>query len=390
MEKRGFHWRRGGGLSRYPWGIGPSLLSACILVSAGVSAADPITQAQLDSGWVSAFDGKTLNGFYTILGGNAPNNDPVKNPDGTFSVRASDSSIHASGTPTGHIITNKIYSHYRVRIREKFDKVGDLQQNAGMLYHARIEGPRLFGAYPRSIEYQGQKRGMGEIWTIGNVYVNTTIDSTKDKHQYKVGGKMVAHGNPDGRQCLGSSVPYSDGAWNVMEALVRGSDSAVHTVNGTIVFRCWKMRWSDKDDPKDMANMLSEGSIALQSEGAGVAYKDYMFMELDPATGRPVNAKPTLAGSFPSIGPGNLLRAEPRQGGWVIRYSISGGSEVQGARTSALLTIRTLDGRMLDRLVLPGSTGEIWWTGAAKAAGSPVVMQEDFSGMSVLAASMAR
>ncbi|GEM_PF-2857915 len=349
------------------------------------ASADTITQAQKDSGWVSAFDGKTLNGFYTILGGDAPNNDPVKNPDGTFSVRASDSSIHASGSPTGHIVTKKLYSHYRVRIREKFDKLGDLQQNAGMLYHARIEGPRLFGAYPRSIEYQGQKRGMGEIWTIGNVYVNTTVDSTKTQHQYKPGGKMVAHGNPDGRQCLGSSVPYIDGAWNTMEALVRGSDSAVHTVNGTIVFRCWKMRWSDKDDPKDMSNMLSEGSIALQSEGAGVAYKDYMFMELDPATGKPINAKPTLAGGFPAAGRGNLLsvlRADSRAGGWMIRYALPAGGNARGGNR---LSIRSLDGRMLDQLALPGEAGQVYWAGAARASG-PLVLQVANSGLSVMTA----
>jgi hypothetical protein len=328
--------------------------------------AQQITQAQKDSGWVSAFDGKTLNGFYTILGGNAPNNDPDKNPDGTFSVRASDSSIHATGSPTGHIITKKLYSHYRVRIREKFDKPGDPGQNAGMLYHARIEGPRLFGAYPRSIEYQGQKRGMGEIWTIGNVYVNTTVDSTKTQHQYKAGGKMVAHGNPDGRQCLGSSVPYLDSAWNVMEALVRGSDSAVHTVNGVVVFRCWKMRWSEKDDPKDMANMLSEGSVALQSEGAAVSYRDYMFMELDPATGRPVNAKPVIAGEFRPQGAGNLLRAESRNGGWIIQYAFP--SAFRSAGETVRLSIRALDGRMLDQLLLPGTSGEVHWDGRGAAA----------------------
>jgi hypothetical protein len=372
-------------LSRFavPGRLAPHAALA-IVISVGSASAQQITPAQIDSGWVSAFDGKTLAGFYTTLGGDAPNNDPVKNPDGTFSVRASDSSIHASGSPTGHIYTKKIYSHYRVRIREKFDKPGDLNQNAGMLYHVRIEGPRLFGAYPRSIEYQGQKRGMGEIWTIGNVFVNTTVDSTKEKHQYKSGGKAVVHGNPDGRQCLGSSVPYVDGAWNVMEALVRGSDSAVHSVNGTVVFKCWKMRWSEKDDPKDMANMLSSGSIALQSEGAGVAYRDYMFMELDPATGRALNAKPTLAGAFTPAGPGNLLRAEARQGGWIIRYARNGAGAWNGK--AGALSIRTLDGRELDQIELPGPSGEVYWPGAAKASGRALVWWDANSGLSVLTA----
>ena len=342
-----------------------------------------ITQAQIDSGWVSAFDGKTLNGFYTILGGGAPNNDPDKNPDGTFSVRASDSSIHATGSPTGHIVTKKLYSHFRVRIREKFDKLGDMNQNAGMLYHLRIEGPRLFGAYPRSIEYQGQKRGMGEIWTIGNVYVNTTVDSTMTQHKYKPGGKMVAHGNPDGRQCLGSSVPYVDGAWNTMEALVRGSDSAVHTVNGTVVFRCWKMRWSDTDDPKDMANPLSSGSIGLQSEGAAVSYRDYMFMELDPVTGKAVHAVPTLAGSFPAPKRGNLLRAEAREGGWIIRYALPDLARQSGE--AGRLSIRSLDGRKIADLDLPGSSGEVFWPGEGGSQHGPLVLQEKLSGTTALA-----
>jgi hypothetical protein len=229
---------------------------------------------------------------------------------------------------------------------------------------------------------------MGEIWTIGNVYVNTTVDSTKKQHQYKAGGKMVAHGNPDGRQCLGSSVPYVDGAWNVMEALVRGSDSAVHTVNGVVVFRCWKMRWSEKDDANDMANMLSSGSIGLQSEGAGVAYRDYMFMELDPATGKPVNAKPTIAEAFPPLERGNLLRAERRDGGWAIRYSIP--AAVLAGGNAAKLVILGLDGRRLDEMKLPGVSGEVYWSGAAGnhgsagAAGAPVVLRETVSGASAL------
>ncbi len=340
---------------RFTLAIAASFASAIALAPTRVRA-EQITQAQRDSGWVSAFDGKTLNGFYTTLGTGAPNNDPVKNPDGTFSVRASDSSIHASGSPTGHIITKQLYSHYRVRIREKFDVAGNPAQNAGMLYHARIEAPRL-GAYPRSIEYQGQKRGMGEIWTISKVWVNTTIDSTLAKHQFKLGGKMVNHGNPDGRQCLGSSVPFKDGEWNVMEATVRGSDSAIHYVNGVLVFKCWKMRWSDTDDPADMSHPLAEGSIALQSEGAGVAYRDYMFMELDPATGRPLHGVPTLAGRFRAAGKGNLLRESDRSGGWVIASGLP-SPDWEG------ITLRSVDGKLMPQRPSSAAAGAVYWKGA--------------------------
>jgi hypothetical protein len=333
--------------------------------------AQQITQAQIDSGWVSAFDGKTLNGFYSIIGSGAPNNDLVKNPDGVFAVRTSDSCIHTEGSPTAHIITKKLYSHYRVRIREKFDKLGETNQNAGMLYHARIEGPRM-GAYPRSIEYQGQKRGMGEIWTISNVWVNTTVDSTMTQHKFKLNGKMVNHGNANGRQCLGSSVPYIDGAWNVMEGYIRGSDSAVHYVNGVVVFKCWKMRWSDKDDPNDMTNMMKEGSIALQAEGAPVSYRDYMFMELDPVTGKAVNGKPTLAEAFTMPSKGNLLRAEARQGGWIIRYSFPTSARLSG--DAGQLSIRSLSGRLITTLSLPGPSGEVYWQGMGANSRGPLLM----------------
>ncbi len=168
-----------------------------------------------------------------------------------------------------------------------------------------------------------------------------------------------------------------------MEALVRGSDSAVHSVNGKIVFRCWKMRWSDKDDPKDMSNMLSSGSIALQSEGAPVSYRDYMFMELDPATGKAIHATPTLAGSLPMRTQGNLLRAEARAGGWIIRYALPDLARLSGE--AGRLSIRSLDGRLIADLDLPGSSGDVFWQGAGNSGYGPLVLRERLSGATALA-----
>jgi hypothetical protein len=184
----------------------------------------------------------------------------------------------------------------------KYDNTGSLWLNSGLIYHTRIEAPRLYGTYPRSIEFQGQKRGMGEAWTISKIFVNTTIDPTSDMHKYKNDGVPVVHGGDDpNRQCLGSSNPFIDGAWNEMEAVVRGSDSSVHIVNGITVFRCTKLRWSDTNDPNDMRQMLGSGALGLQVEGdapnyvAPISYKGYMIMELDSVSGKPVNAKPTTS-----------------------------------------------------------------------------------------------
>jgi hypothetical protein len=138
-----------------------------------VAWSQKIIQSQMDSGWVSLFDGKSLAGFYSINRGDLPNTDLVNRPDGIFSVRSMDSVIRSEGNT------------------------------------------RLYGTYPRSIEFQGQKRGMGEAWTISKIFVTTTTDPTSDKHKYMTDGLLVSHGGDDpNRQCLGSSNPFLDGSWN--------------------------------------------------------------------------------------------------------------------------------------------------------------------------------
>jgi hypothetical protein len=286
------------------------LFLAAALASPSAPWADPLTQAQRDSGWVSLFDGRTLNGFYSINRGEAPRRDLEAHPDGIFSVRASEGIIRSEGLTTAHLVTVKSYSHYRVRVRVKYDKPGDTWLNSGILYHTRIEASRLYGTYPRSIEFQGQKRGMGEAWTIGKVFVNTTVDPSQSQHKYLAGGKPVAHGGEDpNRQCLGGSNPFVDGEWNAMEALVRGADSVAHIVNGVTVFRATRLRWSDANDPDDFSHMLSEGSLAFQVEGdapnyvAPISYKDFAIMELDAVSGLPINGK-TVRLMAPAASPG--------------------------------------------------------------------------------------
>lgn len=317
-----------------------------LVLAPSLARAEQITQAQKDSGWVSVFDGKTLNGFYVITGHDGKPDSNLNVSGKVFEFRTSDSTIHTGGSPTSHIITQKNYSHYRVRIHEKFDKPGDDQQNAGMLYHTRLEGPRM-DAYPRSIEYQGQKRGMGEIWTISNVFVNVTIDPTySGGHKYKPGGTLAKHGGSDPyRQCLGSSVPYVDNAWNTMEALVRGADSAEHWVNGVSVMKIAKMRWSDANDSNDMSHPLSFGQIALQAEGAGVAYRDYMIMELDSITGKPLHAKPVLGVVLPNLIQKNLLH--PALVNTSHGIQIAYPTVISPKESEVHISIHALDGRLI-------------------------------------------
>jgi hypothetical protein len=266
-----------------------------IFAWAGWAVCQPVTPEQKDSGWVSLFDGTTLKGFFTQFGSKIDTNPELH--ASAFSAKAADTSIAATGSPIGVLTTKKDYSHYRVRAWIKFGRTGNTGDNAGMLYHVQRNSPLLGGLYPRSVEFQGQKRGIGETWTIGNVWVNIKVKSaTARPPQYSETGTEMSIGNAQGRQCLGSSVPYQDGQWNIMDLTVRGSDSATHTVNGTVVLRMRKMRWSEPDSPTDMSHPLANGGISFQSEGAPVAYTHLMIMELDPQTGKPIHAKPVPVG----------------------------------------------------------------------------------------------
>jgi hypothetical protein len=157
--------------------------------------------------------------------------------------------------------------------------------NAGMLYHIHEEGMWL-GNYPRSMEYQGNSDGAGEVWTIGNVWIKTRVENPDARpRRYQEDGTEVDHGNDHGRQCRGSSNPYQLGEnWNEFEIRVWGSDSSHHEVNGETIFKAWLMRWSDSDDRNDYDNMLSWGRIGWQSEGTPVHYRNIRIklMEDDP------------------------------------------------------------------------------------------------------------
>jgi hypothetical protein len=112
-----------------------------------------------------------------------------------------------------------------------------------------------------------------------------------------------------------------------MDLTVRGSDSSAHTVNGVTVFRGRRLRWSQSDNTSDMSNMLRTGQISVQSEGAPVAYKYLMIMELDPVTGKPVHAKPV------SIRSGLTPRLQGRkaEGRVLIRNAYGADGRLLGA-----------------------------------------------------------
>lgn len=226
-----------------------------------------------DSGWIKLFRGNNNDDFYS-------HDAQTKRglfPNATFQNR--DSVVAVTGTPTGHFAFKQPLSYYHLRFKQRHVKDG----NSGALLHIR-EDENGLGVYPRSVELQGNTDGTGELWTIGDVWVDVPVVNPSARPPvYKEGGTIMQHGNSDDRQCRGSSNPMKAiGEWDVLEAFVYGADSMRHVVNGVTVIAYKKVRVSPS--PDDYTKPLNSGVIGFQSEGAEVWYKDIevKLMPQDP------------------------------------------------------------------------------------------------------------
>jgi hypothetical protein len=162
------------------------------------------------------------------------------------------------------------------------------QTNCGLLVHVRENEPKL-GPFPRSLECQGDPaQGMGELWTISDVYCNVKVKAANNK-VYDPAGVEVVHGSGERVVHQSPSVQFKGfRQWNTMEVIVRGSDSVTHIVNGVVAVHYTKPRIAN-----DMARLLNNGRIAVQSEGDSAFYRN---LQIKLLPGDPLYTPPTRAG----------------------------------------------------------------------------------------------
>jgi hypothetical protein len=258
--------------------------SSAFLFSALLAAAPRGAAAQAftheDSGWVAIFNGKDFTGLYSRM-----YNQPVSTKiDTTFKVVNGTIKVSPGG---GNIGTIKKYSHYRVRVEYRFDR-DNPSDNAGLTYHtdesvARMGGTSLTtGKWPRSIECQMKQSETGSAFSIQQVTFTTTVTAKTSFAPYKPGGVEVnvCQYGCDGRNYKGNPLIEGGAHWQRMEVIVRGSDSAIHMINDTVVLKLWNIRIFNAKDAPD--GPYGSGSIDLQAEGAGLAYRNWEIMELPP------------------------------------------------------------------------------------------------------------
>ena len=204
---------------------------------------------------ISLFNGKDLAGWTVDV----PKADKDPNTPPSFIVR--DGMLVSLGKPGGHLVTDGIFSDYKLAVEYRFVKEGG---NCGVLVHAS-KPRRLYGMFPQSIEVQMMHENAGDFWCIGENIEVPDMEKRRPKKEesQKFGGEQT-----DARRILnltdGSEKPL--GEWNVMEIECKGDEIKVW-VNGTLANHGSK-------------STATSGKIALQAEGVEVEFRKVELTKL--------------------------------------------------------------------------------------------------------------
>ena len=193
----------------------------------------------------SLFNGSNLAGWHVDV----PEMDTNHLAINPFIIR--NGLLVSMGLPNGHLITDSVYSNYRLAVEYRFaGKPG----NCGVLVHAST--PRaLYKMFPKSIECQMQHGDAGDFWCI--VEDITVPDMEKRRGPKDNWGITEGKGRRIINLTDSSEKPL--GEWNQMT--IECVDRAIKVwVNGDLV-------------NDGFNSTASKGQIALQAEGAEVEFR---------------------------------------------------------------------------------------------------------------------
>jgi len=203
------------------------------------------------------FNGKDLAGWHIDVPALDQKQDSLKSP---FLVR--DGMLISMGEPRGHLITDRKFKDYTLELDYRFEANPG---NCGVLVHAST--PRaLYKMFPKSIEVQMMHENAGDFWCIvEDIAVPDMLARRGPKAEWGIteGKKRRILNLTDGTE-------KPPGEWNHMK--IRCSDDSITVwLNGVMVNQGYDCT-------------ATEGQIALQAEGAQVAFKN---LTLTPLPSRP-------------------------------------------------------------------------------------------------------
>jgi hypothetical protein len=237
--------------------------------------------------WVSLFNGRDLTGWYTFLQKHGKDRDP----DHVITIE--ENAIHlyknapeGSQVVMGYIGTQKEYGNYHLRFQyrwgtKKFEPRFKLKRDAGLYYH--LNGPDA--VWPRGLQFQIEQTDVGDLLTLYGFELDTWIDpATRRDNQStfkepdKGGQERVLGGKAIGYQ---KRLPgeFEVEGWNTIEVIAKG-DTTVHVLNGHVVNRGQKIRFTDPKKPGS-SSPVTRGRIALEIEAAEIYFRNVEIRELE-------------------------------------------------------------------------------------------------------------
>jgi len=261
-------------------------------ILAALALAAPVPAAAQKAGpWKPIFDGRTLDGWTPKiarhpLGENWHDTFVVK--DGAIQV--SYAGYDRFALQFGHLFYKTPFKAYRLRLQYKVlepplpDTPAWARGNSGVMFHSQSpESMGLNQPFPVSVEFQilgkdgDGPRPTGSVCTPG---VSITLLDDKG-----VGKRQPEH-------CTTSTGPtIPNGTWTKLELEVLPNGRVTEKIDGQVVHRYADIAL-DPNDPMAAADAkrliearggvlpVTEGSIALQSEGHPIAFKDIEVQEL--------------------------------------------------------------------------------------------------------------
>ena len=246
------------------------------------------TKAAAEGEWVSLFNGKDIEDWIVKIhhhevGENFGNTFRVE--DGMIKVRYDQ--YGDFNEQYGHLYYKRPFSSYHLVVEYRFADEWHpgapeyTIRNSGVMFHS--QDPRTMPQeqdWPISVEMQFLAGlGDGKPRPTGNMC--------------SPGTDVVYEGKVDPRHCINSSSEtYDLDEWVRAELIVLGDSLVKHIINGDTVLQYTKPQIGggvvNNFDPalKQDGKLLSEGYIALQSEGQAIDFRKVEIKELD-ASGAP-------------------------------------------------------------------------------------------------------
>ena len=199
---------------------------------------------------VPLFNGTDLTGwnFYT-------QNDETKTED-VWSV--SNGILKSTGYPAGYLQTKRWYRDYQLDLQWRWP--GETGGNSGVLVHTTT--PLIFYGWPKSMEVQLQSGSAGDFWVICDG-VDVRVENEAERRPKPKAGDQHSHRRI---KRLPGMFENPVGQWNAMRIVCQGDEIQVF-VNDNLVNHGTQMT-------------ITEGAIALQSEGTPIEFKDVRISPL--------------------------------------------------------------------------------------------------------------